>query len=344
MMVISKVLLDRNKEPEAVPEVVPEVASEDPEVEKEAASEVAVAAREVPEVVPEVAVEKEEKFKKVKLDQRESTDQEPKEEKDQKAKKAKKVPSEEEEEAPEDPEVEEAEADPPKELKVKKELLILKNTEPITPEELSTSKEREPRNGIHMTEDQALEEAEISLRVATVREMLAPLKTSSSLESHSLRVKSQRLSKLSPMLKRLRKLRRNQNQLLKKLKMKNSRVSLLFKNILLKRRLVTTRKKPESQKKTKRLVLNMLKDQTSRLEPRTTHSRTKSSTVFLDQKTLSFSVSKVEMMNTNSKREEKVEEAAEVAVVAEAAVEAEAAEAVPEVVLKLVLQEEVVKP
>lgn len=223
---LMKISLDLNKlevKPRTEEEVAVEVAvAEAVEVKTEAVvvnSEAEAA---------EVAVEKEEKAKKVNSDQEDvdreekvkkvNTDQEAVE-KEEKVKRAKVLHSEAAEAVAEV--VAEAEAKPPKVLKVKKVLLLKERNKLISRAELTTSKAKPMNNGTHSTESQALAEAEVLPRVATVKETGATLRISSSKVKKSVKTKKSRL--LKSLLKKVLKLKRLRNQLKKPDQLKKKR-------------------------------------------------------------------------------------------------------------------------
>ena len=115
----------------------------------------------------------------------------------------------------------------------------------------------------------------------------------------------------------------------KNLRKKKKREALLFKNTLLKRRLLTSRRKLESQRKTRRLVLNRLRDKRTELRPSPTALRMLNSIPLLKVRILNSLDSKVEKTITSQERPEAVA-VAEVAAAAEVALLAEE-EAVPKV-------------
>lgn len=112
------------------------------------------------------------------------------------------------------------------------------------------------------------------------------------------------------------------NKLLKKLKRKKKRVVLLSKNTWPKRRLLTSERKPENQKKLRRQVLKRLRRIPTELRPLPAISEIKSSTALQRVKALIYLVSKVVMMNSTQEKKEEEVEAAEVAAVATEVAEA----------------------
>jgi hypothetical protein len=124
---------------------------------------------------------------------------------------------------------------------------------------------------------------------------------------------------------KLRKKPKNKPNLQSSKKKKRRRKLLLFKNIWPRKRRLTSERKQEKSKKSRKPVLKELKRMFKKLKVNLTNSRIERCIQFLSLTTQKFLDSKLVMMITTSQM---VKEEAEVVAVAEVAVAPEAAEVV----------------